>query len=80
MYPEKSRLVNQISNRTHRKVQGATTGASVAGALVVVAVYFYEQRTGQQLPGEILAALTVIVSALAAFVGGYFTRARAGDL
>lgn len=69
-------LINQPTTRVHRKVQAATTGASLAGALVVLLVYFYEQRSGHQLPDEIVMALTVIVSALAAFVGGYLARAR----
>lgn len=51
---------------------GATGGASTAGAVAVVLVWGLS-LTGVNPPAEVVAALTVIVAAVGALVGGKLT-------
>jgi hypothetical protein len=45
----------------------------LAGAVVTVALWLVG-TTDTDVPPEVAAALTTLVSALFAFIGGYFTR------
>lgn len=44
------------------------TSAAVAGAITTVAVYIYQQSTGETLPNELVAAITTLVTALVAYI------------
>lgn len=49
------------------KTAGATGGAAVANAVVVVALYFFKITP----PADVVADLCLLVGAIGAFVGAY---------
>ena len=54
----------------HPKVQAAAVGAGFAGAVTTIAVWIMESQ-GLDVPAEVAAAITTIISALVGFASGY---------
>ena len=67
-------------NTTKRTIGRVTTGAgagvSLAGAVTVLVVYIVSVTTGVELPDHVVTALTVIISTVAALIGGYLVPPR----
>lgn len=65
---------NENSGRPQPKVVAATIGASVGAAISQIIVWLAEITTRVDIPTEVEASFTVVVTALLAFVSGYFKR------
>lgn len=82
-----TKLVNQPTTRTHRKVEAATWAAAIAAplayALAVVAVgYLTIWDTGPGIAALVLPfelAITAALTSAATHAAGYWTRAREGE-
>lgn len=65
---------NENNGKPEPKVIAATIGASVGAAVAQIGVWLAEISTGVDIPTEIEGSFTVVVTALLAFVSGYFKR------
>jgi hypothetical protein len=63
-----------LASDTHPKVVAASAGAGAAGAATVVLIWMVS-LIGVEVPPEVASAITTLLSAGAAYAGGYFRSA-----
>lgn len=60
----------------NNKVVGATAGVGVAGAVTILIDYLVNVTAHVDIPSTVEQAITVLLCALGAFIGGYMSRHR----